>query len=400
MATTKPTLPPRLSLKERDRRYKLIRKQMAVEGLDVLICPGNHRRWSQMMADSVYVTTIGGFSTENLVIFPLKGQVTSFVFTYADFWKESQNWVKDVRGGGNKWSDNAIQRLNELGIKKGRIGLSGLSGYVRAPDGIFPYTMVERLKAAFPNCEFVDATEIIMNIRSVKSAEEIEMMRHSMSIIEKIISVMSVEARPGVTERHLFAEMVRTSLDQGCEFPSLMNFASGPNCSGARGFPIDRILEKGDYIINEIEARYGGYSPQGVQPIVLGKPPKAQADLFDASHECFHALLNKMKPGVSVAELQKTYQSTVQKIGKGKYTMAWPMMHARGLGDEVPTAIFAADANRFKDVKLKTGMLFILKPGVGLARGNFSARLGDGVLVTRNGAERLGKRDMTLRVIN
>ena len=106
MATTKPTLPPRLSLKERDRRYKLIRKQMAVEGLDVLICPGNHRRWSQMMADSVYVTTIGGFSTENLVIFPLKGQVTSFVFTYADFWKESQNWVKDVRGGGNKWSDN------------------------------------------------------------------------------------------------------------------------------------------------------------------------------------------------------------------------------------------------------------------------------------------------------
>ena len=61
-AAHEPVALPRLSLAERDRRYRLVRERMDREGLDVLILPANISRWEQMMADSRYITTIGGFA--------------------------------------------------------------------------------------------------------------------------------------------------------------------------------------------------------------------------------------------------------------------------------------------------------------------------------------------------
>jgi len=54
---------PQLSLSERDRRYSKVRERMAREGIDVLLLSANHSRWEQMMADSRYLTCIGGFAT-------------------------------------------------------------------------------------------------------------------------------------------------------------------------------------------------------------------------------------------------------------------------------------------------------------------------------------------------
>ena len=71
---------PQISLAERDRRYKLVREKMAAEGLDILLLPANTSRWEQTMADSRYLTGIGGFATEVLTIFPAEGPVTAYVF--------------------------------------------------------------------------------------------------------------------------------------------------------------------------------------------------------------------------------------------------------------------------------------------------------------------------------
>src|SRR5437868_14836385 len=86
---------PTFSLAERDRRYALIRKAMAAEGIDVLVLPASVARWEQTMADSRYVTQIGGFGTESLAVFPKTGEVTAYLFNRAGFWKRHQNWVAD-----------------------------------------------------------------------------------------------------------------------------------------------------------------------------------------------------------------------------------------------------------------------------------------------------------------
>jgi Xaa-Pro aminopeptidase len=391
---------PRLSLAERDRRYKLIREKMAAAGIDVLILPANHTRWDQMMAESRYVTTIGGFGTETLTIFPIEGEPTAYVFNRSAFWKSVQNWVTDVRDGRNYWAQNAIDRIKELGLERGRIGLSGLIDLIRAPDGIVPHAMVTRLQAAFPQAAIGDATGIIQEARSVKSDEEIELLRHSAWIGERMIEAMIATARPGVNERQVYAEMTKTLIEHGGDLPTLFIFATGPGLNHGQFVPSNRTMAVGDLMVNEIEGKYAGYGAQVVQPAVLGKPEQRYVDLVNAAGDCLLAVMEKMRPGVTLGELVQTYTATVQKVGKGNFKPAHPLMHARGLGDEVPVLLGADDVERLAGIELQAGMCFIVKPKVGSTDKGPGGQIGDTIVVTERGGERLGVRPLGLRVID
>lgn len=390
---------PQLSLSERDRRYKKVREGMAQKGIDILLLPANTSRWEQMMADSRYLTCIGGFATETFTVFPLEGEVTAFVFNRAAWWKQAQSWVSDVRDGRNHWGRSVIEKLRETGFKKGKIGISGLSGLLRAPDGIVPHATVKALMDAFPQAEIENATSLMQDIRAIKSQEEVFFLERSMQIIEKMIETMRETIRPGVTEKELYAAMVHAMLMNGGELPTLFFLSTGLELTQSSFVPTNRVIQMRDRVVNEIEAKYGGYAAQAVSPLVLGRPQGEYADMVDVSAACFNAVLEKMRPGVRFGTLLDTYRETVERYGKGDYLWSHPMMHARGLGDDGPALMGDDDVDRLGARELQTGMVFILKPQVRLAQGKGRASIGDTVVVTENGARRLGKRELKLVVV-
>lgn len=396
---SEPVLYAHPSLAERDRRYKLVRRQMAKEKIDILILPANHSRWDQMMADSRYLTAIGGFGTETLTIFPREGEVTAGVFNRSGWWKRAQNWVGDVRDCRNRWAELIIERLGELGFKKGRIGIGGLKGLVRAPDGLIPYTTIERVKAAFPAAEFVDATALMQDCRAIKSTEEIRIMRRSLQIIEAMVEACRTEAAAGVTEKHLYGVMLQTMLDNDGEIPSLMIFGTGQGHHIGNFVPTPRVLKPGDMIVTELEAHYCGYSGQVIQPMSLGQPSKAYKDLMAVSQACFDGLLEKLRPGTTMGELMDIYERIIKKEGKGKLVFSHPTMHARGLGDERPAQFGKEGLADFRRTPLKAGMTFVLKPRARHETTRLAAQIGDTVVVTKSGGKRLGTRPLDHYVI-
>ena len=389
---------PQLSIEERDRRYKIVRAEMARRGIDCLLLPANTGRWEQLQGDSRYLTTIGGFATEVFTIFPREGDVTAYIFNRAGWWKQAQQWVADVRDGRNRWGQNAIERINELGLQKGTIGISGLAGLFRAPEGIIPYSSVKAIQDAFPQAKIVNATEMMQEIRAVKSAEEVSMLERSAAIVEKTIEAMVENANPGVSEKELYGAMVHAMLADGGELPTLFFLSAGPGLTNSSFVPTDYRIQKGDRIIDEIEAKYGGYAAQAVCPVVIGMPDDEYQKMIDISRACFEAILAAMKPGVTFRALFDVYKRTVEEQGKGKYLWNHPMMHARGLGDDGPALLGDKDLERFSKIQLQTGMTFILKPQVRPAEGKGRASLGDTVTVTESGARRLGRRDLQLIV--
>ena len=389
---------PQLSLPERDRRYKIVRTEMAQRGIDCLLLPANTGRWEQLQGDSRYLTTIGGFATEVFTVFPREGEVTAYIFNRAAWWKQAQKWVADVRDGRNRWGQNAIERINELGLQKGTIGISGLSGLFRAPEGIIPYSSVKAIQEAFPQAKIVNATEMMQEIRAVKSAEEVSMLEQSATIVEKTIGAMVENANPGVSEKELYGAMVHAMLANGGELPTLFFLSAGPGLNNSSFVPTDYRIQKGDRIIDEIEAKYGGYAAQAVCPVVIGAPDNEYQKMIDISRACFDAILGAMKPGVTFGALFDVYTRTVEEQGKGKYLWNHPMMHARGLGDDGPALLGDKDLERFSKIELQTGMTFILKPQVRPAEGKGRASLGDTVTVTERGTRRLGKRELKLIV--
>ena len=389
---------PQLSLQERDRRYKLVRAEMAQRGIDCLLLPANTGRWEQLQADSRYLSSIGGFATEVFTVFPLEGEVTAYIFNRAGWWKQAQNWVQDVRDGRNRWGQNAIEKINELGLQKGTIGIAGLAGLFRAPEGIIPYSSIKGIQDAFPQIKLVNATEMMQEVRAIKSAEEIAFLERSAAIIEKTIETMVQTARPGVSEKELYGTMVQAMLANGGELPTLFFLSAGPEISNSSFVPTGYRIQKGDRIINEIEAKYGGYAAQAVSPLVIGSPNKEYEEMVKVSRECFDAILDQMKPGATFGALFDTYRQTVEDCGGGKYLWNHPMMHARGLGDDGPALLGDKDLERFSTIELQNGMVFILKPQVRAAQGKGRASIGDTVVVMESGARRLGKRELQLIV--
>ena len=389
---------PLPSLAERDRRYKNVRERMAREGLDVLLLPANHSRWEQMMADSRYLSGIGGFATEVFTVFPAHGDPTAYVFNRAGWWKQAQNWTADVRDGRNRWAQNAIEKLNEMGFKKGGIGISGLAGLVRAPEGIIPYATVEAIRQAFPQGEIINATVLMQEARALKSEEEIAFLQRSMDIIEEMIRTMKQSARPGIKEKDLYAEMVHTMLRHDGELPTLFFLGTGPQATQSTFVPTNRVMQAGDRVINEIEAKYGGYAAQAVCPTVVGRTEDNFEEMVELSAACFHAILQQMRPGATFGTLFDTYQKTVQERGKDMYRWSHPMMHSRGLGDDAPALMGDKDLERLAQRQLEKGMAFILKPRVRHASGKGSASIGDTVVVEETGARRLGRREMKLLI--
>jgi len=201
-----------------------------------------------------------------------------------------------------------------------------------------------------------------------------------------------------VSEKELYGAMVHAMLSNGGELPTLFFLSAGPDISNSSFVPTDYVIQNGDRIINEIEAKYAGYAAQAVSPVVIGKANQDYEEMIKVSRACFEAILDEMKPGGTFGSLFDTYRETVEQRGKGKYLWNHPMMHARGLGDDGPALLGNQDLERFSKMKLESGMVFILKPQVRTAQGKGRASIGDTVVVTEDGARRLGKRELKLIV--
>ena len=178
---------PKFSHAERERRWSRVRELMRQKQLDAIIGFPNQSHWDQFQADIRYLTHIGGHQTEVAVVFPLSGEVTAFVRggNEVEWWSIAQDWVTDIRPSRRSWGEPVIERMKELQLQSARIGVSGLSGLLRAPEGTVVTGMLEKVRQAFPKARFENATELLQEARSVKGAEEVAWIERAAEILDQ-----------------------------------------------------------------------------------------------------------------------------------------------------------------------------------------------------------------------
>jgi len=391
VALEKPIIPT-FSMKERDRRWARLREEMTQAGFDALIGLPNQGHWDQFGADTRYITQIGGTQTEVGCVLPLDGDVTAIVrgTNEIEWWGLAQDWVKDIRPSRRSYGEPVIERLKE--VRAARIGVIGLSGLVRAPEGVVPWGTFEKIRASLPGVEFTNATDLVQEVRSVKSAEEIAFIEKAADIIGEAIDVLITHAKVGVRENELIAEMLREIVRQGGEPITMMLFGTGgPEVPWAQRMFTTRQLKAGDLINTEVEGKYAGYIAQALQPISLGPKPRELEKIFDATKIIFDKMVKFLKPGVSFGEVVRLYQEEVKAAG---YEPDGALMHGRGLGEDAPMLWGARHDFPESDAKLKEGHVFILKPAAKQGFMRDSIRAGDTVAIEAHGARRLGTREL------
>jgi Xaa-Pro aminopeptidase len=159
--------------------------------------------------------------------------------------------------------------------------------------------------------------------------------------------------------------------------------------------PTLRPLKAGDVITGEVEGRYAGYSGQIIRPAVLGEARGDFRALIGITVAVFDEVRAAMRSGATLGSVLGAYEAAVARHGGGACETAYPLMHARGLGDEYPTVLSPDDIARDGDFKLEAGMAFVLKPRVA-KKGVPTAQIGDMVVVGESGGIRLGTKPLGL----
>lgn len=388
------------SLSERDRRWANVRTLMVDEKIDLLVCLPCTAGHDRGQADARYLTQLGENSDETIVAFPISGEVTAW-HSRGGVWPSS-NWISDIRAAGRgTGGETLVSWIRERPqFRKATIGIAGLTSshfaHVRAAEGEANWQSVEILKQAFPEARFVSATNVLGRARWRKTAEEIEFLRKGTTVAEATLDALYASARPGVSERHVFAHMMFANADAGGSFPPMVGWVSGSLYQRWHRLeqPTFRTLQTGDVIQVEIEGRWGGYVAQIDQTVALGITEPILQDAMRFACDSFDRIMGVLKPGVTVAELVAA--GSLDGLGGRIRTSIGG--HGRGTGDDGPllTARNLQSAG-IGDIVIEEGCSFALKPAAALDGKADFARWGDTVVVTKTGAERLGTRPQQLR---
>jgi Xaa-Pro aminopeptidase len=386
---------PRFSLTERARRWAEVRARMAAQGLDVLVAPQNSAHSTDFQANSRYLSHCGGGGDADVaVIFPLDGAVTAVATSARLRWPNVQNWVTDVREARRNYGRVVVERLRELSPRV--IGIAGLGSGTRTPEGTILHGTYRQIRDAFPAAELRDATELMVEQRYVKSDEEIAFLARSNDIIDAGYDAQIAAARPGASDWLVWAEAMGGMLRAGSELPVHYNWVSGPRPRRTQARPCHRLLQPGDVILNELEASWAGYRAQQDIPVAVGQPDPTYVELMKVQEDLFHTALASLTPGTTLGELAAQCAARAAAItprtGPAAGAKGVLNMHGRGQGDDGPIITDSARDPGPLGVQLQERMVFVLKPGVVSADGQYNITWGDTVVVTAQGGRRLGTR--------
>jgi Xaa-Pro dipeptidase len=398
---------PRLSLKERDRRWRVTRAAMEARGLDCLVLWGWPAVWDFCTANARYLSPIGGNAEFNVLVFPLKGEPTSFVMmpTFIDGWRAAQDWVEDVRAKRGTWADSVVDRLRELGLTKARIGMDGLAGPLD-PDGWLPHSAYARLKELVPQAEFINLDDMMEMLRTIKSEEELQMLAHAARLGDLMLTTCREAARPGVKESEVYGRMMESMIANGGEEPTLFLWACDalPYPHPFR-LPTTRSMARGDLIICEIHPKIGGYYTHVERTFSLGDALPDQRRIYEGCVAAYEEGMRNFGPGKPISTAMDKVRDVIH--GRG-LAMCETGIHGHGLASlEYPRyrhhAIKADQAalKRLGD-EFRPGMVFAFNIDLfdpAFHDGKTGCVFAETVVITETGARRMHDYSMDFQTI-
>ncbi|MDQ3738332.1 MAG: M24 family metallopeptidase [Actinomycetota bacterium] len=368
---------PQFSLAERERRWTVVRKKMAAQGLDALIVLGTDIFWGMGTANVQYLCHVES-QPGCEALFPIEGDPVVWAATPHTAWPgnrnlSTQSWCNDLRP--RRGMRAVAEEASERGLGDARLGLVGYTSAIQTTNVLLRGD-VATLEALLPQAQFVDASELLVEARLVKSEEEIDMLRRAGVVARATLDAMVASACPGATEADVYAEMARSQIANGGEPALFVLLGSGPVehsdnewwnlLHGAEGpkSPTTRPLSAGDLVIAEWHTKYGGYRCHTEFSVYLGRrAPDQLLRIWDVAVECLEASRSALRAGNTVRDAVREIRQPATRAGLDWVELGF---HAMGAGSpEVPTVVYEEgfgppmlNGEGTGDIVLEEGMAF------------------------------------------
>ena len=362
-----------LDLKEKDRRYGLIKERMAAQGLDALIVISNSQITQKGFVK--YLTNYRHILYNLVVIFPFKGEAKLLVPSPVQkYWAGLLSWVNNVEEQVPSLNEILSRNLTDMGLSKARLGLIN--------EKTMPADTYLSLMKNFPDASIVDATSIIEELRMVKTAGEQELVRTSAALADLSFHVLADTLKPGIAEREVIAEVDRALIAGGAE-DIFHLFSSRPGNLFPYA-PSDRAIEKGDIVILNTElSGPGGYWVQMIRTSFVGKPKPHVERIYDILIGIRSGLEAQLRPNRKASEVAAWVRNEILNAG---FDVGVNFGHCLGLDVVERPLVHLND-----DTPLQQGMVITVHPQLVSRDKDATVWLGDTYLITEGDAEVLTK---------
>ena len=297
-------------------------------------------------------------------------------------------WVD--RAGANP-ADELRAILDEHGAGRKRLGVEleayGLTGR--------SWRMVETALDGF--CTLDDASELVNELRVVKSPAEIAYVRKAAELADAALDEANRLAVPGAFEGDILAAMQGAVFKGGGDYPgNEFIIGSGPGVLLVRYFTGRRHLDADDQLMIEFAGVYRHYHAALMRTVLTGSASEPQRDMHKACVEALAAAKEALRPGRPVGEVFDAHARIFdaagyrdQRLNACGYSMGttfspnwmdWPMFYTGNPVIAAPDMVFFLHM-----------LLLDSERGLGMA-------VGESVRVSEEGCERLSRAALDLVV--
>lgn len=294
--------------------------------------------------------------------------------------RRSTAWMFMARGdrapeGLALWADEIADLLRQHGGGNMRLAVDRME-----PEGGF--ALAQR------GVDVLDGGQVTEIARSIKSADELELMKWTIRVCEAGMARIYEHSLPGTTERELWAHLHFENARSGGDWLETKLLTCGPNTNPWYRECSDRECQRGEMISFDTDmiGPYG-YCADLSRSWTCGYTPMTdtQKRLYETARAQIEHNMALLRPGLTFAEFNaKSWQIPPQHVDY-RYSLA---LHGVGMADEWPVALLHPDFEANHGGEIEENMVLCVESLIGEA-GSESIKLETQVLVTADGPRRL-----------
>ncbi len=375
---------------EFNNRVKSFQKNIKAAGLDAALVHGNEADFANVRYLSDYWPTFeaGG------VFVPAEGKPVMIIGPESGTYAAGRSKIKNIEKMV-EYRESAEPQYpgipvasyqqvvaNSMGARQvRRLGLVGYS--------VMTLPVYTSLQRDLPGVELVKADDTLIDLRIIKTNNEVALMKKAFAISEKAIDAILAEIKPGMTELQVIGIAQREIYKHGGEYEGHALYCfCGPATNNAISRPTYNKIKKREVIQLNIGARVGGYSSSVGLPISIGPLPARKKRLVEFGLEAHLKTIDLLKGGKPAAQVVTDYEAWVNQQGFGKYMLYGP---CHGIGMMEVERPWMESTSTYD---LKPNMTF--QVDTFFYDVDFGLRWENGVRITKTGVEKMSKKYMKL----
>lgn len=232
-----------------------------------------------------------------------------------------------------------------------------------------------------PHVQWTGSAQLLGAIRRVKDEFELNRIRESAVVLNRVMHSFVPHLREGRSEAELLDRLLELWKIEGIRELSFdPTVAAGANGANPHHTPGDTVVRRGDFVIIDTGGKLNHYCSDMTRTFSIGEPTAEQKEVYELVRAAQSAGVRAVRPGVTLAEVDRVVRRTIEDGGYGSY-----FVHrtGHGIGIDVHEEPAVQGGN---ELVIEPGMVFSVEPGVYLP-GKFGVRIEDIVIVTEDGCE-------------